>query len=191
MMTWNEYLDTFDPIISGEISSPPYDKEAYIEYTRLNKARMNRWLKTGKLIDSAEETMSMIDRPQQWFLITEAWCGDAAHSNPFIQLLSELNDNITLNIILRDSEPNWINNYLTDGNRSIPKLIVRDESGDDVFTWGPRPIDCQRLVLKMKSEQIEVSEAKMITQQWYNNDKGQSVQQEILEQIRNYFGTRS
>ncbi|PSQ76653.1 MAG: thioredoxin family protein, partial [Bacteroidetes bacterium QH_6_63_17] len=29
--------------------------------------------------------------------------------------------------------------YLTDGNRSIPKLAAFSEEGNERFTWGPRP----------------------------------------------------
>lgn len=190
-MNWSEYLDSFDPIINGEVLDSPYDNAAFIEYTRLNKSRINRWLKTGLLLPEAKEIISSISSPQQWILITEAWCGDAAHSNPFIYLLSKLNPLIELKIILRDDEPEWIENYLTNGNRSIPKLIVRDEKGNDLLTWGPRPAECQDLVVKNKMNGMDPAEAKKITQQWYNADKGQSVQKEILGLITDQVGMRS
>lgn len=191
MLTWEEYLQIFDPIIEGKVTRPPYDNSAYIEYTVLNKARMNRWLKTGKLLDEANSVIALIDSPQKWFLITEAWCGDAAHSTPFIYMLSQLNSNIELRLIIRDEEPDWINKYPTDGNRSIPKLIVRDKNDKDLFTWGARPAACEAQIIKMNSDGVEKAEAKKITQQWYNNDKGHSAQREILELISRHIGTRS
>lgn len=190
-MNWSEYLEIFDPIIDGEVLNSPYDNPAFIEYTKLNKSRMNRWLKTGQLLPEAKEIISSFSSPQQWNLITEPWCGDAAHSNPFIYLLSKLNPLIELKIILRDDEPEWIEDYLTNGNRSIPKLIVRDEKGNDLWTWGPRPVKCQNLVLENKTNGTDPAEAKKLTQQWYNTDKGQSVQKEILELISDQVGMRS
>lgn len=191
MMTWDEYLELFDPIIEGKIKTAPYDKEAFVEYTRLNKSRMKRWLKTGSVSEDAKRIIASVQSPQQWILITEAWCGDAAHSNPFIKKLSDLNQNIELKIILRDEEPKWIESYLTNGNKSIPKLIIRDHYDKDLFTWGPRPEECEKLVDRMKTDGIDPLEAKKITQQWYNDDKGNSAVREIVTLMSDYLGTRS
>ncbi|MFZ9027778.1 MAG: thioredoxin family protein [Crocinitomicaceae bacterium] len=188
---WNEYLSSFDEILEGKIKTSPYDKDAYLEYVKLNKSRMNRWLKTGITLTDAKEIIDKIDEPQHWYVITEPWCGDAAHNLPFIYLLSEMNENIELTLILRDKSPEWMDEYLTNGSRSIPKLVVRDKNDADIFTWGPRPDECQRLVRKMKEEGVENTEAKKRTQQWYNLDKGVSVQSEILNKLELYLGMRS
>lgn len=178
-MDFQAYLDTFGKILNSTDPPAPYNDAAYLDYTKLNWSRMNRWLKKGELLATLVETVKKISTPQQWIVITEPWCGDAAHSVPFIQLVAELNPQISIEYELRDSEPFRINDYLTDGSKSIPKLIIRDSQGLDLATWGPRPLECQRLFDRLKTENADFEQQKIATQQWYNADKGQSVQAEL------------
>lgn len=191
MINWYEYLSSFEDILNRKLTKKPYDNEAYIEYVKLNKSRMNRWLRTGLLKGSTQQTIEKIREVQNWYIITEPWCGDAAHSVPFIYLLSELNQNIKLTLILRDSEPEWIERYLTNGSRSIPKLIVRNNYDEDLFTWGPRPKECQLLISELKKQQISDEEIKKCAQEWYNKNKGISLQEEIRNKIELHLNSRS
>lgn len=191
MINWYEYLSSFEDILNRKLTKKPYDNEAYIEYVKLNKSRMNRWLRTGLLKGSTQQTIEKIREVQNWYIITEPWCGDAAHSVPFIYLLSEVNQNIKLTLILRDSEPEWIERYLTNGSRSIPKLIVRNNYDEDLFTWGPRPKECQLLISELKKQQISDEEIKKCAQEWYNKNKGISLQEEIRNKIELHLNSRS
>lgn len=191
MINWYEYLSSFEDILSRKLTKKPYDNEAYIEYVKLNKSRMNRWLRTGLLKGSTQQTIEKISEVQNWYIITEPWCGDAAHSVPFIYLLSELNQNIKLTLILRDSEPEWIERYLTNGSRSIPKLIVRNNYDEDLFTWGPRPKECQLLISELKKQHISDEDIKTRAQEWYNKNKGISLQEEIRNKIELHLNSRS
>lgn len=178
-MNWNDYLNQFDEILDGNIVSAPYDDPHFVEYVKLNKSRMNRWLKTGKLNDELKLQLAQIQEPQEWILISEPWCGDAAHSTPFIFLMSELNPNIKLHIQLRDSNSE-ITNYLTNGGKAIPKLIVRDKEGKDLWVWGPRPQLAQHYFMELKNQEtLTVEEQKAKLQEWYNQDKGIEIQNEF------------
>ena len=121
---------------------------------------------------------------QKWYLITEPWCGDAAHLTPFIQKIAEYSPHIELHVILRDGDDNMIDSYLTDGSKSIPKLIVRDDNNTDLFTWGPRPIEAKELVDNLKESTKTTQEKKAALQVWYNNDKGISIQRELMAQLK-------
>lgn len=178
-MDFYAYLDTFGHILNNAAPQAPYDNAAYLDYTKLNWSRMNRWLKKGVLSTTLIEVVKEISHSQQWVVITEPWCGDAAHSVPFIQLASQLNPLISVEYELRDSEPFRINEYLTGGSRSIPKLIIRDSQGADLGTWGPRPVECQQLFDRLKVENADFETQKTALQHWYNADKGQSVQSEL------------
>jgi hypothetical protein len=179
-MRFKEYLDLFENILNGTIATPPYDDPHYIEYTKLNLSRQNRWLKTGKLNVELVNIIRGIKEPMTWILITEPWCGDASHTVPFIGLLSELNDLIDLKIQLRDAEDSEIANYLSNGSMSIPILIVRNSEGKDVFTWGPRTFACQELYTTLKAEQMPFDDLKKALQEWYNRDKGMLLQEELV-----------
>ena len=180
-MTWEEYTQLFEEIVGGSHTDAPYDKESYINYTTLNFSRQKRWLKRGELNQDLVNHVKELTTKQQWILITEPWCGDASHSNPFIYLLSQLSDKIDFSINLRDAGSGMINDYLTNGGMSIPILVVRDEPGKDVFQWGPRPADCQTLFLANKNDTSKNEEEKKIElQAWYNENKGKDLQEELL-----------
>lgn len=181
-MNWNTYIELFDNILNKDFTEAPYDKEDYFNYVELNEKRQSRWLKKGEITAELKSVIESIDQEQKWVLITEPWCGDASHINPFIFLMSELSDKITLEIQLRDSEESEIDNYLTNGGKAIPKLVVRDDQGEDLFTWGPRPKAAQDLVLEMKTDDSKTAdEKKMGLQKWYNKNKGLDIQKEFIQ----------
>lgn len=184
-MNFEEYRSQFEEILSGRIQSTPYDNSDFLEYVKLNHSRMNRWEKKGELIGELKKTISDLNQPQKWVLITEPWCGDAANITPFIQKMSTCSDNIELVVQNRDSETSEINNYLTNGGKSIPILIVRDADGKDLFTWGPRPTAATEIVLAQKLDATrDAKEKKAELQNWYNENKGEMIQEEILQQLR-------
>ncbi|WP_039054608.1 thioredoxin family protein, partial [Sphingobacterium sp. T2] len=120
----------------------------------------------------------------QWILITEPWCGDAAHSVPQIYNMVKDNANIALDIQLRDEEPFLINSYLTNGGKSIPKLVIRNSKGEDLAVWGPRPDKLQHMFLELKEKNASMDEIKEVIQKWYNEDKGQEIQRELVQLLR-------
>jgi hypothetical protein len=80
---------------------------------------------------------------------------------------------------LRDEEPFLIDQYLTNGGKSIPILVIRNEHGEDIAVWGPRPTKAQELFLKLKEEGKEFADIKEEIQKWYNEDKGTEIQAEL------------
>jgi len=183
-MTYSDYSAIFDQILSGTIQHVPYDDPHFIEYTKLNQSRSHRWDKTGKLTEECISTIQSISTSMHWVLITEPWCGDAAHSVPFLAKMAAENPLIHLEIQLRDNEDSEIESYLTNGAKSIPVLIVRNSFGEDLFVWGPRPQKCRELHHALKAQEVTLEELKTGLQQWYNTDKGVSIQEEIVDQLK-------
>ena len=179
-MNYADYLQYTKLLLSGPDHPPPYDNPVYLEYARLGLSRMKRWGKSIVLLEELINHIRSIDQVQTWIVITEPWCGDAAPMLPFITRLAEENPIISLDIQLRDQPPFLIENYLTNGGKSIPKLIVRNADGRDLFTWGPRPASAQQLVQELNASGIEKSEVVLALQNWYNDNKGDEMQQEWL-----------
>lgn len=178
-MDFQSYLNYFKQIIDNPHPPAPYNDPLYIDYTKLNWSRMNRWLKTGVISRDVEDIIKKNSRLQNWIIITEPWCGDAAHLVPFMELLSRLNPQVKVDYELRDAAPFRIDHYLTHGSKSIPMLIVQDENGKDLFHWGPRPTEAQSLYLGLVDKKADFEETKVVLQNWYNKDKGQSIQEEL------------
>ena len=118
---------------------------------------------------------------QLWMVITEPWCGDSAQNLPYIAKISGLNGNIDLRIVLRDSNPDIMDEYLTNGTRSIPKLVAFNSEGDELFTWGSRPKAAQELVLKLREEGIVKPELYEKLHLWYGRNKGRDLESEFTE----------
>ena len=151
---------------------------------KLNQHRSNRIYKHYEVSDEVREEISKIDEKQIWMVITENWCGDSAQSLPYIAKIASLNDNIDLRIVLRDSHPEIIDLYLTNGTRSIPKLVVFDMEGNEKFKWGPRPEEAQKLMNQWKAEGIVKPELYEKLHFWYGRNRGKNIESEMLEIIR-------
>ena len=176
---WQGYLSTFERLLTTENPTAPYDNPVYMEYVKLNNSRQKRWLKTRTIDPELIKIIKRINVPQTWYIITEPWCGDVAHSIPFLYLMSKYNPLINVRIVWRDTPPYMIENYLTNGGKSVPKLVVRDVNENDLFQWGPRPASCQTIYLDLKAKGAAFEEQKVTLQNWYNADKGVTLQQEM------------
>ena len=178
-MTFDAYQALFTALLAAPVPPAPYDKPGYLHYTRLNASRMNRWLRTGLLLPETKAVLSDLRGPQHWLVLTDPWCGDAAHVVPFLQKMAEYSPLITIDYELRDAEPFTISRYLTGGSKSIPKLIIRDVHGNDTAVWGPRPDAAQALYGRLSNEKADFETVKEALQKWYNADRGRQLQQEV------------
>ena len=100
--TYSEYRAMVDELVANNQTTGANQSESYLDYTRMNQKRMSRWDKTAKVGVEMETLIKSIQHNQVWLVITEAWCGDAAQSLPYISKLAEMNSNIKLRLALRD-----------------------------------------------------------------------------------------
>ena len=166
---------------SGNTKTPDY-----INYTKLNESRMHRLDKTLLVIDEVKTYLENLNKENIWLVLAETWCGDAAQILPVINKMAQVSDKIELRILLRDDNETVMNLFLTNGTKSIPKLIILDkESGEVVTNFGPRPAEAKQLIMDYKATYGVVDEtAKIELQKWYLADKGVAIQTEIVELIR-------
>src|SRR5690348_14474493 len=184
-INYEEYRRMIDAFIMIGKSTAKKDSENLLEYSKLNVARMNRLDKTIELIPELKEVVDRIDAPQTWLVLTEGWCGDAAQTIPVLDKIVKLNSNIELKFLLRDENPELMDEYLTNGkSRSIPKLIALDENNDELFNWGPRPKVLQEMFYHMKANAINNDTIKEEMHRWYTKDKTVTTQKEILELLK-------
>jgi hypothetical protein len=185
--TYVSYRKMIDQLLAENKTTGSIHTEAYLEYTRMNVKRMNRWDKTAKISAVIEKEIKSIHIPLTWLVITEAWCGDAAQNIPFLAKLADVNPKIELKLILRDEHPELMDEYLTDGARSIPKLIILTEDLADVIgTWGPRPEILQDRLKAYKLDDLGVSPEQFSegTHLWYSKDKNESLERELTELLK-------
>ena len=110
---YNNYRTKIDELFAAGKTTGDNHSEAMLNYTKLNIFRMKRLDKTTRLTENALTQIKRENRKITWLVITEAWCGDAAQIIPVLNKLSEENENIDLKLILRDENPEVMDQFLT------------------------------------------------------------------------------
>ena len=181
-MSYTAYRDLVNDLAKNRATTGPEQLESLINYTELNDRRMSRWDKTLKISEEIQEKLANLDSNLDFLVLTESWCGDASPSLPVINKIAELNENIDLKIVLRDENLPLMDEFLTNGSRSIPKLILWDKDKEEVVgDWGPRPSVATQMVEDYKKEHGKLTaEFKQDLQIWYNKDKGRNILEDLL-----------
>ena len=152
------------------------------EYINLNQRRMHRVEKT--YIPSAQilTQVKNLKHKTYWLILTEHWCGDASQSLPALHALAELSEGkIEMKLVYRDQNDELMNAYLTNGTRSIPKLVQLDEHFNVTGIWGPRPTVAQKLVKELKANPATASSYANELHLWYAKDKQQNLEKETAQ----------
>jgi hypothetical protein len=113
-------------------------------------------------------------------VIAEDWCGDASNTVPIIAKLVEMAPGLELRVIPRDENPELMDQYLTNGARSIPIVIALNDNFQEVGHWGPRPAQLQTWVMANRGT-IPKAELYPQVRTWYARDRGESTLREVLE----------
>lgn len=201
-MTYEAYRQLTDELLSRGKTTGGNHSEAMIHYTQLNVARMNRLDKTTRLLESAKEQLQNTRRPMIWLTLTEAWCGDAAQVIPVLQKMADASELVELRLILRDEHPDIMDAFLTNGGRSIPKVILLDAQTLEVLgAWGPRPAEVQEMVMTAKADldvltdkeakKKRYQELTAAAQKWYAKDKTRSIQEEFVAALGESVGVKA
>jgi len=179
--SYSSYRDFVKKLVENNSTSGKDKSEAMVNYTLLNDRRMKRWDKTLNISQDIQDRIAKFDEKVIWMVLTESWCGDAAHLMPVMNKIAELNNNIDFRVVLRDENNELMNRFLTNGSKSIPKLIMIDKaSGDVINSYGPRPNSATKMVNDYKTEHGKLTpEFKEDLQRWYNKDKGQSTLKDL------------
>ena len=182
-----EYRTVVSALLKEGKSTGNEQSEDLTHYSELNETRMNRLDKTITIADEHIQKLQQLKRNYVWLVISEGWCGDAAQILPIINKMAHYSEKIELKLVFRDENEDLINQFLTNGTKSIPKLIILDKNTLEVLgDFGPRPTQARQLIIDYKIKHGIVDEqAKTDLQLWYLHDKGVSVQEEILELMLN------
>jgi Thioredoxin len=184
-LTHDEYVKRFQTEIENTNPDNLNEEEKrLLDYKKLNFQRSTRIEKQFVPSDELKEIVNSIEEHQLWMVITENWCGDSAQNLPVIANIASVNTKINFRIILRDSNPDIMDEYLTNGSMSIPKLVVFDEDGNELFTWGPRPKAAQELFLKLRDEGMPKPDIYEGIHAWYGKNKGEDLEKELIELIK-------
>ncbi len=184
-MSYTSFRDLVNSLLIERKTTGNNQSEELVEYTRLNHQRMDRIDKKTVINPELLDELRSIKENQIWIGLVEAWCGDVPHNIPPMAMMAAAVPKVSMRLLLRDENPEVMDAYLTNGARSIPKVIaLKEDTLEELWTWGPRPEPARKLSqgLKEKGEPKDVVAREV--QKWYNKDKTQTLQQELLERVR-------
>jgi thiol-disulfide isomerase/thioredoxin len=181
-LSYNDYRNYIQKLVENQSTSGKEKSQDHINYTMLNDRRMKRLEKTINVPKTIKERLSFFNGKVTWLVLVESWCGDAAQVLPVIQKIAELNEGIQLRILLRDKNEAIMDQFLTNGARAIPKLIMIDNFTQEVIgAFGPRPSAITKIVEDYKRSHGKITpEFKEDIQLWYNKDKGQTIMEDLM-----------
>ena len=192
-MSYAQYRHLSEELLAQGKTTGSNQSEAMINYTKLGVTRMKRLDKTAQLDESLIERIKAVDEKTYWVALTEIWCGDAGQNLPLINKMAELNDNIEFLLLLRDENLELMDSYLTNGGRSIPKVIfLKSEELEEMGTWGPRPTPVQKMMQDFKENPTMTKpEFAETIQRWYIQDKNQTIQKEFMELLDEWLSVEA
>ena len=170
------------------LALPPADEaaEKMRPYFLRNVPLMDAYDESYRVSDNLKNLVKMAP-VTTWVVITEGWCGDVAFNVPLLAALEKAApEKIKLSLFLRDSNLELIDAYLTDGGRSIPKVIVLNQDLKELGTWGPRPAALQTLMKQWESEGLVLKDLIPKVKEWYDADNTRSIQEELSALVRSY-----
>ncbi|HUH46107.1 MAG TPA: thioredoxin family protein, partial [Arenibacter sp.] len=157
-MDYGAYRELMGKLAAEGKSTGAVQNREMGDYTLLNEQRMKRLDKTIGIDAVAASRIKEFDKKTTWLVLTESWCGDAAQTLPVINKMAQLNDKITLRLVLRDENIELMEQFLSNGTMAIPKLIaIDDTNGELIGEWGSRPTLATRMVQDQKDRYGELT----------------------------------
>jgi hypothetical protein len=180
------YRQLLDQLMADDKTTGLNQSEALTAYARLNLQRMERLDKKAELLPELKQALDQLEQTYEWVILTEGWCGDAAQIVPVLEKIAQASHGrIRTHYLLRDENLDLMDQYLTGGGRSIPKLLILfADTLAEVANWGPRPAPAQDLYLETKAAGATHEEFAEKLHGWYAKDKTQATQHELLILIR-------
>lgn len=178
-------------VAAGKTTWPEAEAEMYKRMIRVTGKCINQMVEAETKVDLLPETREIfneLSRDYYWLVLVEPWCGDVAANLPPIETLAGLSEHIDLRIILRDEHPDVMDAFLTNGGRSIPKLVCLDKKNLTAkWSWGPRPEKAQEMVLTYKANPNKpYKEFVADMRAWYEADVAHQLQREIIALMKQH-----
>lgn len=179
---YHEYRKLVSDLLLEGKATGNEQSENLVLYSNLNITRMNLLDKTMQITDGNIEKLKSLEKRYIWLVLAEGWCADSAQIVPILNKMAHESGKIDLKIVLPEENEELMYLFMTNGVRSIPKVIIVDkESGTIYGSWGPRPKGAIDFMERYKENHDVIDDvAKNEMQMWYLHDKGVSVQEELI-----------
>ena len=187
-MTWNaeDFAQAWsralpiDQYIEDLLNSVPNEEDPYAKYLVINQQRVKRLTQRIRLEPETEVAALNAQPGTKWLILNEHWCGDGAQIVPVQAAIARAsNGRIEARVLFRDQNLELMDQFLTNGGRSIPKTIQMNEAFEVTKSWGPRPAEAQELVQRVKADPERAHLYSEELHKWYAVNRQQACQVEL------------
>ena len=184
-ISYTAYRKLIKELLLQKKSTGAEQTDDLLNYSMLNDKRMDRLDKTLKISEETQISINNLKNDFTFLVIAEGWCADGAQIVPILNKIAETSAKIELKIVLRDENEALMNQFLTNGSKAIPKIIIVDAENKVINSWGPRPSIAAKMVLDYKEQHGSIdADFKKNLQIWYNKDKGTNTQEDLLKLLK-------
>lgn len=182
-ISFDEYFKKTEEVVNKNEAELTEEELKMLDYYQLGVQRMSRMLKVYKPNEEQIQKLEEKNFKGKFLIITEGWCGDAGQTVPAVSLFFEGKNEVR--VIYRDENPDLIDQFLTNGTRSIPIVVVLDENDEVIAHWAPRPAYGIELLKKHKADPEKYTKDQFYNdiQVYYAKNRGKDAIDEILEII--------
>jgi hypothetical protein len=152
---------------------------AYLDTVQKNAELWRAIYAKARVPDAVVERIASLQASHRILVLSEDWCGDAVNIVPVVTRLQEACPNLVdLRVLPRDQNLDIMDAHLTGTSRSIPVVILLDETFQECAWWGPRPAELQQWILGAGQE-MPADERYREARRWYARDGGRTTLEEI------------
>jgi hypothetical protein len=183
-LSYTAYRQHITEALANE--QPDARQAKLLPYYQEGEARMNRIAPTITLLPELQAAASQLTQHYIWAIITEGWCGDASETVPIIEAVAAASaGHLETRYFLRDANPDFIDQYLTNGGRAMPiAVVLHADTLTEAGVWGPRPTPLQAIHQDLKAREVPPKEMTAQLHAWYDHDATRTTQQELLALVK-------
>lgn len=178
-LTSSEYRKRWREGLSRSRVGMSPEERKYFFYSKYNWERQQGVSERFEPSGAFREAVRALPVGARLLYLTEDWCIDSAYSFPVVASIPGLRGDIGLEIYIRDENLELMDQYLTNGGRSVPKLVVQTSDGDDLCTWGPKAEKLVALRMKLQQEGAGGPAIVNATSDWYQKAGWLEIEREL------------
>ncbi len=159
-------------------AAPTFD--AFVGAAQLNKELWTTTYRLARVPESFVARVRALRIRLHLLVLNEDWCGDSVNTLPAIAKLASLvPEKIDLRVVGRDANPDLMDSHLTGTSRSIPVVIVLDDTYMERGWWGPRPTSLQAWAVG-PGKALEKADRYREIRRWYARDRALTTLEEVV-----------
>ena len=157
--------------------------ESFAEFLASVERREDQWndhYRNGVVPEALAQRARAAGR-YRMLVIAEDWCGDSAHTVPYVAKLAGEVEGLSMRLIDREQGKQVMRFRLTPDHRvATPTIVLLDESGRDVGCWVERPSELRDWFQANRTE-LDRNALHEQAYEWYEKDAGLSTLREIVD----------